>query len=518
MKKFKKLLAVMMCVVIAATVPACSNGGGNADEPAATTTINEKQELDQVDWENVAADTVDENSENGTGSLYESGKTAGEIKALCYYDLASTQPELAKLFAERFGGTVVTEVTTSGSAYFDKLATCVASGDSPDIVRYDWMAYPWGTSKNIYQPLDEWLDMDSELWAGEKDVIESFNYAGKHYYYPSSVSTNFAIIYNKNVVQEAGLDDPLELYNANNWNWNTFESLIRKWADQGSDYIGFTGGSWSAMMFINTTGTKVIDVTGTDIINNMNNQNVQRTMDWLSGLKKEGLVGEGFTDPAQAFVDGKLLFLGMGLTWGYESALETFYKQGTEAEMYALPFPRDPNADKYYLSADSFGFLVPAGAENTQGAIDWILCGRIYETDPETRAADYAKKTDTDPYYYARCAECKYNFVENGTDDLDTCPECNAPRKQKFKAIYSEEEMQVIYDMLDPEKFSFVFDNSVGFGDDLSTVFTGDENSVYDGPLYYGTSYTQLRDANYQTVESYIQPFRDAIKESLNEN
>lgn len=513
MKHTKKITSSILTCALLLSLCSCSNSGGEAT-PSSTT--DDLQALDTVvDWDDMSnIDGVDSSNENGTGSLYQSGVKAGTVKALCYYDLATTQPALATLLAERFGGTIETELCSSGSAYFEKLGALVAAGDSPDIVRYDWMAYPWGVSKNMFTAMDEWLDIDSPVWSDEKDVIDSFTYAGKHYYFPSNVQTNFAILYNRLVLEEAGIQDPMELYKENNWTWDTFEELMTQWINQGEDYTGFTGGSWSSMMFVNTTGTKIIDVTGTEIINNMKNENVQRTMDWLSDLKKRGYIGEGFVAPGDAFIDGKLLFLGMGFTWGFEGSQETLFKMGVDCDMVALPFPRDPKADKYYMSADSFGFMVPAGAQNVQGAASWILCGRMYETDPVIVEQEREKKMSTEPVYYAKCPECKYNFAEHDNEALDTCPECGTPRKEKFKAYYSEEQMQVIDDMLNSDKFTFVFDNSVGFSDELSSIFTGDEESVYDGPIYYGSSYSQLRDANFDVVESYLEPFREALAEA----
>lgn len=487
-----------------------------AAETAVSVASSSVEELDNVtDWNEMAnIEEVDSVNEQGTGSLYTAGQKAGEVKALCYYDLASTQSELAELLAQRYGGTITTDLASSGSAYFDKLGVLIASGDSPDIVRYDWMAYPTGIAKNMFTCLDGWLDMDSPLWSGEKEVIESFNFLGKHYYFPSDVSTNFAIIYNTAFLEEAGLDNPEDLYLENNWTWDTFEDMMSKWCSIAPDNVGFTGGSWSAMMFANTTGVKLIDMTGDDIINNLKDPNVQRAMDRLAAMKKLGYIGDGFVDPAEAFVDGKLLFLGMGLTWGFESAQGSFFKNNLEGDFEVVPFPRDPNADRYYMSADTYGFLVPTGSKNVQGAVDWILCGRLYATDPDIVAADRAKRMDTSPVYYAKCPQCKYNFEENNTNELTVCPECGAARKQKFKAVYSERVMRVCDDMTDPEKFGFVFDNSLGFNDDFSAILTGGEESLYDGPIYYGSSYNQLREENYNLIESYLDDYREIIRKA----
>ncbi len=521
MHKKRILSATLSALMLVGVATGCNGQNTTTDTevPETTTTVtgDPNAELESsVDWESMAqGGEVDQADEAGTGELYESGKKAGKVTALCYYDLAETQPELAEILATRFGGTIETIAAQSGSLYFEKLATLISSDDSPDIVRYDWMAYPWGISQNLYTPLDGWLDMDDPLWADEKSVIESFSYAGKHYYYPSGIQTNFAIIYNTNNIELAGLEDPYQLYMKGDWTWDTFEDLMVKWANRDEENIGFTGGSWSSMMFINTTGTKLIDMTGTDIVNNMKNENVQRTMDWIAKMKNDGLIGDGFVDPGKAFLDGKLLFLGMGLTWGYESAQQSLFKADLPGEIVALPFPRDPQADKYYISSDSYGFMIPAGAKNVQGGVQWILSGRIYETDPDLIAESREELMYDGPNYYPKCSGCKYDFVENDQHrTLDSCPECNEPRKAKFKPVYSEEQMGINDDMKNPEKFGLVFDNTVGFSDDFSSLFVGDEESILDGPLYYGTSYTQLRDSKQGNVESYLEPIRQLIRQT----
>lgn len=121
---------------------------------------------------------------------------------------------------------------------------------------------------------------------------------------------------------------------------------------------------------------------------------------------------------------------------------------------------------------------------------------------------------DASPVYYPKCPECKYNFAENNQEELSVCPECNSARKQKFKAVYSERVMRVCDDMINSEKFGFVFDNSLGFSDEFSSILTGGEESLYDGPIYYGASYTHLRDTNYNTIEAYLNEYRDLFKKA----
>ncbi len=518
LKKVKKGLSAALAFLLIAGMGSCSGGGGSrnsdtqAAAPAVTTTLRNEldEEINYNDMANI--EEINASDEEGTGPLYVSGQKAGTVKGLCYYDFSAETPELSQLLAERYGGVLETEICSSGSAYFERLNMRIASGDSPDLVRYDWEAYPWGTFKNMYTALDEWLDIDSPLWEGEKEVIEQFSFLGRHYYFPQDIMPNFSIIYNRVSLDEVGLPDPMDLYDSGEWDWNAFEDMIRKWVEQGDDYIGLTGGQWTALMFANTTGTKVMDIQGNEFVNNMKDLNVQRAMDWVSELKRQNLFGDGFVDPSEAFIDGKLLFLSMGWEWGFTEAQNGLFKKNLEYDFAFVPFPKDPQADKYYHAADSFGYMVPAGAKNVQGGVDYILCSRIYATDPEIIAADRAEKMSTDPVYYPKCPSCKYNFKEHGQEDLTVCPECDTPRRQKFKEYYSERQLDVLDDMKNPDKFEFIYDASFGLGEDFSKIFiNSQEESLYDGPIWYGSSYTQLRDTYYNVIESYLTPYREAL-------
>lgn len=522
MKKHKRLLAGLLAVSMVIGTGSCSGSRNtDGDDSAATTTAistnaattDPNAALDtQINYDEMAnIEEVDSANEEGTGPAYTPGQKAGLVKALCYYDITADQPEISEIFAERYGGTVETQICGS-MEYFEKLGMLIAAGTAPDLVRYDWAAYPDGVSKNRYTALDEWLDMDSPLWSDIKSVIESFEYLGQHYYYPQNVMPNFAMIYNRANIEEANLEDPMDLYFAGEWTWDKWEEMLYTWAAMDEENLPFTGGSWSSMMFINTTGTQIIDVTEDDIVNNLRDKNVSRTMEWLEKLKREGLVGEGYIHPEEAFVDGKLLFLAMGFTWGFESAQKCLFAKNLDGEIAAVPFPRDPQADKYYLAADTLGFMVPAGAQNIQGGVQWILSSRIYETDPEVIEETRAEMMYDGPVYYAKCPECKYDCDATGHKDSPTCPECNAERRTKFKPVYSEEQFQVYDDMINPEKFGLVFDCTVGFNTDFQNIFVNSPETLLDGPLYGEMSFTTELETQYNVIEAYLNEYRALIK------
>ncbi|MGN0618012.1 MAG: ABC transporter substrate-binding protein [Ruminiclostridium sp.] len=495
--KSRKLKSLLLASALLITASSCGYSGRTADSgttAAASTTEN----IANVIREEAPVVEIDENQETGT------------IKLLIYYDLVKESADLVDKFETKYNGSIEQELCSSGSAYFEKLATLVAADLSPDIVRYEWMSFPHGISRNMYTPLDSYIDLDSELWSGIKEIAEQYKYNGKHYYIPYSITSSFALNYNKTVLQEYGLEDPIELYKRGEWDWNTFKELLTKWCDANPDHIGYTG--VGGMSFIATTGMELIDVQNDKIINNMKDENIQRCMEMLEELAKHGLTGEGYVDPAEAFVDGKLLFLGMEPTWTYGSASQSLFKNNVEYQMAFLPFPRDPASDKYNIAYDSFGYMVPSGAKNVKGAIDWITLNRINVTDPDTIAKDRAKALDSSTKYYPKCAECKYSFAANETEDLTACPECGTARKVKFNAYYTEEQYDILMDMTTPEnqKFSFVFDNCNGFSTDVTNLLNGSEG-LLDAPLYAGASYTQLREEYYLPMEMLLDDYRNKL-------
>ena len=507
MRKHKITAAAAAAAII---LTAGCNGGGRTPAASAPAGQNGNEITTAATTEN-AANMIFEEKE---AEEIDKNQPTGTVKVLIYYDLVGSSADLVDLFESRYGGTIDQEICGSGTAYFERLGTLVAADSSPDITRYEWASFPHGISRNMYTPIDSYIDLDSDLWVGMKDIAEQFSYNGKHYYVPYMLSSNFAINYNRLVLEEYGLNDPMELYRNGEWTWDTFHDLLRKWCDISPDHIGYTG--VGAMSFIATTGTKIIDVRDTEIINNLKSEKITRCMEFLEELYRQGLTGEGYVDPGEAFVDGKLLFLGMEPVWTYGAACESLYKKNIEYDMAFVPFPRDPAADDYYIAYDSFGYMIPAGAKNVKGAVDWITLNREEKTNPDNVAKEKSEQTDSSTKYYGKCSECKYSFIENNTEELTECPKCGTARKVKFNAYYSEEQYDLLQDMITPEngKFVMLFDNVNGFNADLSAMFQGSEETMLDGPLFAGASFAQLRESYFYAVETILDDYREKLKNS----
>ena len=497
MKLTKKITSCILLAAMMTAITACDSedpiGSGNASAPtngpSATTSATTVVTTDPD--ENAATDAGVK--EIGT-TAYTPDGNSGKIVWLGYYDLQTdgSASEQYKIFtSELYGGSIDYVQTTSGSAYFEKLATMISSDDSPDIVRYEWRSFPTGMSKNMYESLDNDIALDDPLWSGMKNIAENFTYKGVHYYYPYRITTNFALNYNKKSIEEYALDDPYDLYMNNNWTWDTFKKLLIDWCNADENHIGYAGEG--GMSFIATTGTSLVKVQPDGSVkNNIGDVNVTRAMDFCADLYRNGLTHQGelgdWVSP-QLWADNsdRVLFLGMNPEWTYgAAAAQVQNKSGVEddicntvSDFAFVPFPRDPQSDEYSIAYDTFGYLVAKGAKNKKGAVDWINLNRVYETDENIIANKKKEAESPEPVYYT---EGKYAGY------------------QKWALVWDEKQYDLWQDMMDPTKFSFTFDDCWGFSDDLTTIC----NKILFDPMFHGDSFTQLSQEYSPVIDSII--------------
>lgn len=153
----KKRIITSTLLASAILLTGCNSDRGNASvesvdtDVQTTTQVTTTENAANIQFEEAEVTEIDQNQPTGT------------IKILIYYDLVSQAPDLVDSFETMYDGAIEQEICSSGAAYFEKLGTLVASDLSPDIVRYEWMSFPHGISRNMYTPLDSYIDLDSEL-------------------------------------------------------------------------------------------------------------------------------------------------------------------------------------------------------------------------------------------------------------------------------------------------------------------------------------------------------------------
>ena len=162
-------------------------------------------------------------------------------------------------FNNKGGKVEYTRVTDSEK--FDQLASAImAQQNVPDIFKYEWMAFPAQVLKDMYQPVDDIVNFDDPLWADVKTAADKFVMGGKHYVAPISFTVGTLMMYDQDVIDAEGLDDPYELYKNNEWNWDNWYDMMSEFVSNApADVERFGINGWFQTQVIQQTGKTMVN-------------------------------------------------------------------------------------------------------------------------------------------------------------------------------------------------------------------------------------------------------------------
>ena len=457
----RKITAVVVCSALLLSIAGCADEtgagsvqGGVSTTTAATTTTN----------------TADDDIRNPVDiSEFVEEKTLADPNLTYYgfYDarVAGDIKPGVKLFEETYGGQI-DYLQCTWAEHMDKLQTLIASGDSPDLVDKVDLTFPNLISKNVYEDLSGYIDLSQPHWTGYDVLVEQYSYNGAQCYYPFTANAlPNCLIYNKTKFETLGLDDPKEMYDTGNWTWDTFKDTMIRFMDSDPDAIGGVYGLISQDIIV-TTGTPIVGMEGGKIVNNVASANVERATNFLMDIRKEGLAvrGEGmWSNESAPLATGKVAFLGVG-QWKI-----TDFCKDYEDEFGFVPYPRDPSADSYYYNTSSFGYMVPKGSDNIEGAAAFIDIMRQCGTDPALKAV--VKESIMNDKQYS---EEQYEFLTS------------------FEAI---------------ENFDMVVNQYAGISSELTTVLDEMMTNIAFEQSDNQKSWTQLRSEYEGIIEGELADF-----------
>jgi len=499
MNKIKRLLGCGLAAAMILSIAACEDTAPTSNPTSGNTSGDFGTSASTSASTSTSYETDKEAKDLDTSSYSPSGN-AGEVSFLTYYSIRNDQKtkEQTLIFeGETFGGKIV-ESNASSLTYLEDLSVAISGDKSPDLVLFDTLSFPNGISKNLFTPLDDYIDINDPVWDGVKDLIDEFEYKEKHYFLPHRVLTKYGLNYNRKTIENAGLDDPYNLYMEGKWTWDTWRKLMIDFCNiDPENNIGLCCTDTMLEGFINTTGTSIINVNADGTIqNNLNDPDVNAAVDFLAELGRNGLLKGGYISP-QDFASSHsdtLLFLSMQPEWTYIAATEQIqriqpgsidnYIHDTPSDFAFVPFPKYEKASEYYMCAEPYGFMIPKGAKNIDGAVDFIYCNRLYEIDE-----DIIKQTKNDHIAPAEV------HVKGGPDK----------GKRDWVITWDEKVYDLMVEMTDSSKFTFIIEDMYGINKDCSKdickAIFGSTFGADDGTV---KSWTQEREALIPVVDGYI--------------
>lgn len=368
---FKKIIAGIMSVSMMFSLGACSGSsdGGSTDGDT-TTTAGRTKEEDEV--------TVADLGEKYPNDVDISGQ---EIVWMADYDINPSNNDdrsvALTLFEDTYGGKVKWIQTTSATK-FDDLANKIMSDEQVDMFPYEWSCLPNGVYKDQYEPLDDYINLDDDLWSDVKYMAESLVYNGKHYVIPYAISDPVCIQYSRELMQEEGLDDPYELYQKGEWTWDTFMDMMEKFvnnADDGEERFGING--WFGQAVVQSTGKTIVTYDGSKFANNITDPQIEKAELLLQQIAQENLYDPSWKSYFPE--DGLTLFYAMGGTW----SLGESNGKNPDGDIMIVPFPKDPDADKYYACTNYAAKMLVKNSQKGDAVATYIKCERIAQVEDQ---------------------------------------------------------------------------------------------------------------------------------------
>ena len=397
MKNFKKTIAGISALSMAMSLAAC--GGSAEEQTEAVTQETTTQATVEVNTATLAEDdqqTLDDMAAEYLRDVELENKT---IKWLAHYDInpsgdGKSESVAMNLFKSKYGGEVKYYPTTWASRYSD-LSTSVLGGEGIDFFPCDTSALPKGVINGMFQPVDEYIDMDSPLWTDMKSAMEIYNFNGRHYELVNSVSAEQIVIYNKQTIEENGFDDPWELYKNGEWNWDTFTKMLEQFVDPDNDRYGLDGWYNEKALLLSAGVPSVSSVDGTLTVN-LSDPTIEKAMNWSYDLYNKGLVFDlslyDWNIQPQFMGEGKELFYIVG-SWDVQANPDTWATQISPDNLGFAPVPSPAGSDPYQ-SATLDGWVICKGAANPTGVALFAECTRLANTNDEAIAIGDQKCRD----------------------------------------------------------------------------------------------------------------------------
>ena len=399
MNNSKKIFAGLMALSMMAGLTACGNNDGSSDATSEETTTTTTAKTVAVNTEELKEDEAAA-LEDTMSQLQDVELENKTIKWLAHYDLNPSSNGASKsvgleMFEKKYGGEIQYYPTTWENRFND-LSTYVLGGEGIDFFTGDDTAnFPKGIVSGMFQPVDDYIDMNSAIWQNTKDAMELLNFGGKHYEFITTVTAEAVVIYNKATIEANGLDDPWDLYEAGEWNWDTFKQMLLDFVDEDSDQWGLDG-FWAEKALFLSAGVPSVQSVDGNLVCNINDATVEKAMNYQYDLYTNGLVFPreqfAWSEQPSFMGEGRQLFYICG-AWTVQAAPETWSTAIDPEDLGLAPVPSPADSDPWQ-GATLGGYALCKGAQNPAGVALFAECQILGSNDESAVAISDRKAMD----------------------------------------------------------------------------------------------------------------------------
>ena len=236
----KRILCLALAVLFALSIAAC---GGKKDEGKKTSNKGSNSVTDgKVSSGGVSVKVEDEKVLES--KLAKADYDGQSFVFYYWYEYGDIIDRKVALFNEEHNAKVKIQVISGNFA--ENISKSIAAGSPYDLIANHGLFFPQSIFNNIYEELQghieeiDYFDAAKPNNGGISKVVNSeFSWKGKLYACGSAKAVYQDVVYyNKLMFQNAGLEDPMELWKAGKWTWDKYVSMGQEVTDVANN-IGF---------------------------------------------------------------------------------------------------------------------------------------------------------------------------------------------------------------------------------------------------------------------------------------
>lgn len=372
---FRKFLILLLCIVLVTGATACNP----APEDATPTSAPAENTPTAAPTETPLAMVA-----TSTGTMVPAPSNF-DFKDKKLYGLGTgggADAEIIEKTMKDLYGVELVKIEYTSETVAEVLQSRIAAGERTDVMGY--ALFPDYAFQGLCQPVDGMIDYTLDITKRNADTFEKYMFDDKHWAFVMDSIATSNIFYNKKFFTDNNLPTPRDYYEKGEWTWDTLLDLAKKLTvDENKDgtpeVYGLTSCNWHTARLAFTTGQNVIDYDGKNFISNIDNPAYARSFQFMFDLFYTNKVTDPNRDVAYTqtiFNRGQTPMLMISSWMGINGLFLAKIKN--QDLLGYVPYPKDPQSDKYYVSGTNVMFMLPAGSENVDAAKAWIYSASLY--------------------------------------------------------------------------------------------------------------------------------------------
>lgn len=285
------------------------------------------------------------------------------------------QNPVVEEFQKQYPDVEVEFINAGWDTWEEKVLSAYKSGDPIDLINDGANNNPKFALKGITQPLESYINMgNSNLHKNTMDEVFHYN---DHYYVAVSETNVAVIFYNKNIFENEGADDPMELYKKGEWNWDNFTRIAKSLTNTKEKRWGYATNYPYLFYGMNATSMLTLDDQSKYQLNidaPAMRQSLEMVQDAYYTSKWAGYDG----DPWSTFYKGSVAMLG-DFQWVDAQILNAREFGLADFEYGVVPMPTGPNNTEGVSPLTAAGWAIGAGSDcpaHTGKLIDMLVDGQ----------------------------------------------------------------------------------------------------------------------------------------------